>query len=184
MTKNPNIIRVGDRVRIVNPQVFIRCGYPKSLDQSIKEVEEKYNEVLTKFMKELGLSVFSSRLPHTDRILSRVYEQVRLAVAYAKLREEKFGGKQRSVHTENRPELAGVTRFVMGIFYVKSGVYCPGSCYGGYGWEEDYDPPVLDEQKTHKILRLSFMPEICIEATNVVKITKENDEEFSSALEE
>jgi hypothetical protein len=125
-------------------------------------------------------------MPHTDRILSRVYEQVRLAVAYAKLREEKFGGKQRSIHTENRPKLANATYFVTGIFYVKSGVYCPGSWYGGYGWGEDndYDPPFLDKQKTHKILRLSFMPEICIEAINVVKITKENDEEFSGALEE
>ena len=35
---NPKIIRIGDTVKIVKPNIFIRCGYPLSKNEAKKEI--------------------------------------------------------------------------------------------------------------------------------------------------
>ena len=50
---NPNIIRIGDRVKIINPIFVTRCGYPLGIDDMIKEVCERFG----KDIKDLMYSV-------------------------------------------------------------------------------------------------------------------------------
>jgi len=43
---DPKIIRVDDYVRIDNPEMFVRCGYPLSLNDMCKEVEDIFGKVI------------------------------------------------------------------------------------------------------------------------------------------
>ena len=177
MKKKKDIIRVGDRVEIVEPHIFIRCGYPKTVDDMIAEVEKEHGEVLRKFVKDLGLSIFPRHLPYEkDGFFSDVYEEIRRAVAYAKLKAERFGGSRRSVHTEYKENEKGRVYMVGGIRFVKSGTYEAGGYYGGMDGYE-YEPAYLTNQKTHKILRLAYLPDLEIEAIHVKKVQPEEKED-------
>lgn len=173
MKKKKDIIRVGDRVEIIEPHIFVRCGYPKTIEDCICEVEKEHGEVLQKFVKDLGLSILPPFSPYgKDSFFSDVYEEVRRAVAYARLRAQHFGGARRSVHTEYKENEKGRQYLVNGIRFVKSGTYEAGGWYGGMDGYE-YEPAYLTDQKTHKILRIGYFPDMEIEAVHVKKVQPE-----------
>jgi hypothetical protein len=166
---NPSIVRVGDQVRIVNPQIFIRCGYPWSKQYVIENViTADERQGLAKLLgynyaTDIGGEYF------------RPYNTMLEAFAYFKLIKNNFGGRERSIHTENKPELQDKICRVVGKKTVKTGVYRSGSCYGEEG---DWEPPYLDDEKTHIILELceidNFMQEFKIESKNVEKVLPES----------
>ena len=175
--KNDNIIRTGDTVEIVEPHIFVRCGYPKTVEDSICEVEKEHGDIIKKLVQELGLSIFPPFHPYgKEQFFSDVYEEVRRAVAYAKLKAERFGGSRRSVHTEYKENEKGKKYLVCGIRFVRSGTYEPGGWSGGMDGYE-YEPPYLYDQKTHKILRVGYFPDMEIEAIHVKKIKPAEEEE-------
>ena len=50
---DPKIIRRGDIVRIKNPEMFIRCGYPLSFPDVCEEVSEIHKEDILKFIDKV-----------------------------------------------------------------------------------------------------------------------------------
>lgn len=185
MKKDPNIIRVGDTVKIINPLMFIRCGYPLCKQDMQKEIKEHFGNIIN----DLIFSVKNGNkfMPSNENPLlenkHRSYDDIIDALAYFRLASKNFGGNERSIHTRKCEWLMNKSGKVSEIRFVKTGIYRAGNGRGYYGDVESI-PPSLKNEKTHKILKL-YAPEysssnpietweefteIEIEATNVQKI--------------
>lgn len=138
MKKDPNIIRPGDRVRVVTPLQFLRCGYPKTPEDYLCEATKK----LASFGLKMKPYVF-------DRVADRL--------AWGLCVTNGYGGRDRTIHTQESPDLLGKTFVVREVRTVMTGVYFPPR-----GWsqpdywtgESDYEPGGLDKQKSHRIAQL------------------------------
>ena len=184
MSKRKDVIRICDRVKIINPQIFLRCGYPLT-KQIIKDtvITEEQKDLIEEMFKLFG--VHSCRQSSdiflaTDIKNDRYYEKVLDVMAEVVLGQKQWGGSDRSIYTENRPDLLNISGQVISKKIVKTGRYTSGhsSCnyYGGY---DDYDPPYLENETSHVILKVCvgnpsfiFGEEIEIEKCNVEKIVE------------
>lgn len=161
---DPSVIRVGDIVKVLKPILFIRCGYPMSLQDARKEVEEIYSGKI----KSLIRSVQTGENPTVEekptiRNLNYVdkwkgdcsFKDIVNVLAYLRLRYKNFGGNERKIYESEHKDVEGRTFRVDKIFYRKTGIYMRG--YSGYDYngEWDYCPSYLEKEKTHKILCLS-----------------------------
>ena len=163
---NPKIIRVGDVVQITNPEFFIRCGYPLSMEDMRAEVQKYFG----KHISDLMLSIGGEKLITSDATNStiwtddygsnpwenRAYLEVVDGLAYARLCSKKFGGNTRQLFTTRNEEHMGKKARVEAIRIVKTGTRDSGSYHSMDG---DYDPPCLMNEKTHKILTVDFYRE-------------------------
>ena len=171
-----DIIRKGDKIRIIKPYFFIRCGYPKSNDTETNTVIEKYEKQIKEMVYDQTTpsSVFNTQ--HIDRhLLTKIAKEI----AYARLRINGFGGAERTIHTKHLEELKDKEYTVGEIKYHKTGTYSPPSHSGDY--YEEYEPATLENAKTHKILSLTPIGvhifdryDLRIEAANVEKIHPNN----------
>ena len=174
MPKNPNIIRVGDRIRVDNPQFFIRVGYAKCLDSESEVVHEQFAHDINDLLIKTGLPMHSGLSERYYRTLQRIEREI----AYARLKQFGMGGDRREIYTREVPEFAGKEYKVQGIRFVKTGKYYSPSSGYSYDGEYDYEPGGLEDQKTHKLLELDswFFPPgmgtdlVTIEACHVTKI--------------
>jgi hypothetical protein len=199
---SPNIIRIGDTVKIINPEIIIRVGYPMSFDDACKQVKELYHNEILEFLNKtvdkqetvpLYKSLLIAHINENEYVKSKIYRKLVYALAYEHMHRKGFGGKERKIYSEQRQELLGITAKVTKIFIKKTGIYfSPSGGYDNYSGEYDYDPGGLDKEKTHKILELDhwlsnglvFSTEwethyLKIEACNVEKI-HEGDSQNSS----
>lgn len=134
---DPKIIRVGDRAKIIDPLMFIRCGYPLCLADIEKSPEfQSIEPKIEEFWDNLGLS------PQ-----EKESSLVRKAVLRCLLRKSGFGGKERKIITKEVPGLKGATISIVRKKNVKTGIYERGS----RDYEGDYSPPYLSNEKTHVI---------------------------------
>jgi hypothetical protein len=204
---DPKIIRVGDVVKIVNPLIFIRCGYPLSKNDMKKEIYEHYGKIIEDLLYSVSRgNVFIQRdvnglypdqqqsniFPVTNQKLDYLNNEIVDLLAVRRLFAKKFGGTDRTIHTELRSELKDKTASVTNKKNVKTGIRVPGSSYRSsfYDPEVECDPPYLSQAKTHKILQIDlgdellkdwkgsgwqYKEEIWIETANVEKIPEEND---------
>lgn len=146
-------IRRGDVVRIVNPEIFVRCGYPIDYKEESQRIAEEKKLEIELFFHALGLGT------PTEEEIKRVAN----AVTYSSLQHKRFGGNERKIYTKRDPELEGLVAEVTDVRLVKTGVRVPGRFYsGGYWGEDEYEPPFLDEVKTHRILTLDYAIFGCI----------------------
>lgn len=154
MKKNPNIIRLNDRVRIVIPKVVVRVGYPKTVKDYLEAAEGKYGQQL--------------RYDMGDFLAEKALRQI----AYGLAKTDGFGGRERSLHMEDKPELLGQEFNVSGVRMVQTGTYYPPSGYTSYYGEYDYEPGGLADMKARRLvtgfsmgyLRVSdSLPEIPVE---------------------
>ena len=150
LKKNPEIIRVGDIVQINNPECFVRCGYPLSLDDVCEEIYQLYSDKIERFIDEI-VKVDENKTPRftVTRTTQKPYEKIVRKLAYIRMRNKEFGGNERRIFTERRESLKDAEAEVIKIKIVKTGDYVKAT--GGYG---EYEPPYLENQKTHKILYL------------------------------
>ena len=126
MTKKRSIIRMYDRVKIINPEFFIRCGYPKCQEDEMKVVIKEFGYQIHR-MIEPGPGAAANGLAwHGDE---RLFEKVCREIAYARLKNMGFGGGKRTIHTERREEFMGKTFSVTKVKICKTGSYYPPS-YG------------------------------------------------------
>lgn len=179
MEKKASIIRVYDKVKVINPEFFVRCGYPKCQKDEMKTV---YRE----FGPQIKAMICSNRGDRLFEGEDRLFEKVCREIAYARLRNTGFGGPNRSIYTERLEEHMGECFSVVGIRFCKTGEYYPPS-RSTYE-SDDYDPGGLCDEKTHKILSLSplakrlasgfFMGDkpLMIEASNVEKASIHEDD--------
>ena len=125
-----DIIRSGDTVEVVDPQAFLRCGYPNSFDYYVKLAKETYPMM--------------SRYRNRDAI----YRQIAYGLGCA----DNFGGPDRSIHPYPGPYKEGTLLKVTGTRVVKTGTRYKG--YGGssYNAYDDAEPPGLSSMETHIIV--------------------------------
>lgn len=156
--KKPKRIGVGDAVRIVTPEVFIRCGYPlvptsEEAVQFAKQFEPQLFEIME---KSLGVSPQIARnVTFAELKGNKAIKRFLKEMAYLYCAHRKFGGNERKIYTENKPELK--TDKVYTVRSVKScytGTYVSGSTWGNEWGEPEYDPPYLDKPTFHHILYL------------------------------
>jgi hypothetical protein len=149
-------IKVGDRVRILEPKFVGRVGYPLIYGMLMDEVENdpKVIEALSILDVRGGQNV-----PH----------YLHIAIAKLRVEQRNFGGRERTIHYEAdgvfQEYARGAVCEVTGRRVVKTGTYYPASRGGSssdYDWEPE--PGGLADCKTHVLLRTSFGE---IEACNV-----------------
>lgn len=186
MSNKKDIIRVGDYVRVVKPNRFLRCGYPLTIHDVMPEVHRMVSETdLTDYICS-ALEVNHQQLDEYGKFNTFLRN-----IAYCKLRQKKFGGRNRSIHTVFDPSLQDVVGKVSIIKYHKTGMYVPGSCYTTIDSEYDCDPPFLSNEKTHKILSITYVSNgslivpfdyLNIEDIHVKKVTEKEYIEFNNKV--
>lgn len=155
-------IKVGDKVTIINPEFFVRCGYPMTFEQACKEVEEKFckEKDVMDFLCKIGLVEEKNKyLVDKDYTLIRTKDKIIGALGYYYLgRVKRFGGSERKIYTIRKEDYVKintdnvwkVTKYKM---VVTGTYYPPGGGYNYYG-EYDYEPGGLSNMEQHKILQL------------------------------
>jgi len=161
--KDPKIIRVGDMVKVINPQLFIRCGYPMSFKDSVEEVKKEHGDKIRNFMLNIeGITRNNSPLFAKYTLKERITDENKTflkivnALAYDHIRRKGFGGRVRQIFTKEDTRWQDEELLVDNIKFVKTGVYVKGGTY--YTYDEpypEYEPSCLDDEATHKILGLS-----------------------------
>lgn len=187
MSRRKEVIRVDDLVKVVNPEIVVRVGYPMSKEMALEEVNKLHRKQLHAFLAELGYvqkcSDFKGLLMETEKY-GGVLDKIMRELAYVHLHKQGFGGRTRSVHTSTEERLRDQTYKVVNIRYTRVGeYYAPYSSAGSFWEEPEWEPGGLDKAKTVKILQLCEIGHyVCylkdspleIQATDVVKVT-END---------
>lgn len=127
-------IREGDRVRIVTPRVVVRVGYPKTVDDYVEAARRKYGDLLVEDMNK--------------RCVDKALQQI----AYGFAKADGFGGRERSLHCEDVPELAGQVFTVDGVRMVQTGTYYPPHAWVSHCGEHDYEPGGLENMKARRLI--------------------------------
>ncbi len=176
------IIRCGDRVKIINPQFFVRCGYPLTKEDIKRDFIT--NEERGLIEKLLGIThhtdhIESLLLNSSFRKTNETYEKILDDLAFYKLKQKGFGGSERNIFTIPRDEFKNTECQVVGKRVVQTGVYAKDYDCGDYG--EYYSSwSFLSHQKSHVILSLNIWRdsrELEIEASNVEKLGVVSDQE-------
>lgn len=152
MSKDKNLIRVGDYVKIVNPLVVTRVGYPLSkLDMVDKQTPEQVKAIEDMFKAfNYHPSPWSEGV---QRNYTRFLDAVRYKMASIMISQAGWGGKERTIHTINLPDMMDKKAKVTERRVVKTGIYNAGwgTGYDSYNGYEDYDPPTLGSERTHVV---------------------------------
>lgn len=149
------IIRVGDTVEIVIPNVFIRCGYPIDISELAETLLKKHQDKFREFT-----------YVNYPEIPRATVDEIRdVAFAYAKViaRGKRFGGSKRRIYTIHIPSLKGRTCQVLAKKVVYTGERVPAY----HGHEGDVEPPFLADAKAHVILELNGYYTLKTEETTV-----------------
>ena len=155
-----NIIRKDDRVKIVNPEIVIRCGYPLSKKMVIDtivtpEQKETARALLRAFGVPPPMPLLADPFDPLGIALqdTTVYDKVMDIMAYEILKQRHFGGKERRLFTERKESLKDATGYVIEKKVVQSGTYTAGG-REYYGADYDYTPPYLSVDKVHVLCRV------------------------------
>ena len=153
----------GDWVRIDNPEMFVRCGYPLSIAVVREQVQKEYGQEIEDFIDRVAfgkhandnlLVPYHTVFKQGDR-LSRSTRQIIDALAYERIKVQEFGGKERKIYTEYAEAMKGKIFKIIGAKTCMTGHYvAPSGGYDGWTGECDYYPGYLDGQKCHRILHL------------------------------
>lgn len=151
------VIRVGDKVRVINNRFIKRVGYALSCHDFIDDIFQDI-AVANAYTKLSG-----DGTKHSKGFLSFCY-----AIALGKVRSANFGGRERKIHYfETRKDKAGlfwkcdteIADYTGNVFEVlekrvaKTGLYFPPSGgYDSYTGEDWSEPGGLSGGKTHVLL--------------------------------
>lgn len=151
------VIRVGDVVRIKEPIMVQRVGYPWTLDYVKKN---KISEPQKNDIERLLLSV--SRRSWPNGVLrnirdSKEFNKILNILAHCILKNNDFGGKERCIWAETVEKYKGKLAKVVGKHIAKTGLYCPPSnSFDYYNGGYEYEPAGLSNEQTHVILHLEI----------------------------
>ena len=150
--KRDRVIRVGDRVKIVTPKRFIRCGYLHDMEFYKNLLAPLAVDIEALVVKARATADMAARPPF---FTTKPYPQLLQALAYQVALDDSFGGADRTIHEEDVPEWQDLECTVSGISTVVTGTRCSGGyCGGSYYDNDEYEPPSLDDQKRWRILDL------------------------------
>lgn len=154
---NPNkrkldssIIRVGDNIKIIIPEMVERVGYPLTKKLIVESMTVEQKSKLYRTIAEIfGLKHYSgdSNLLFYD---TKDDDRLLYAIAGRILKEKGWGGRERKIYTAIDESYRGQVYTVYKKKVVKTGKYNHGSSWQDY-WtgEYDYDPAYLSNEKTH-----------------------------------
>ena len=188
--KKDEIIRKGDVVRIINPEFFIRCGYPLAFSTVLAEVQEKdskYQEKIDDLLRNffvIGNAKEVFKMTADKHDTSKIKYQIESAIAYGLLKRREFGGNERKIYREKYVTITHRDWEVIGKKVVKTGIRQTFTDFDPEG-----DPvrgaPFLHKEQSHIILeiiptvnRTLFAANSFIEAANVEKVMKPATKEF------
>jgi hypothetical protein len=170
--ENDNIIREGDLFKIINPQIFKRCGYPLNIQMVKDAFTAEQDDAVRQLLKTFGIfgskDIFQSNVFQANE---KLFEKVKDVLARRILSDKGFGGRERKIYTEEQLELKDKTFRCIFKRVVNTGMYQP--CHQDYFDQYDCDPAHLSNQKTHVILafwKVGDMKEMEIERCHVEKI--------------
>lgn len=157
--KRSEVIREDDLVQVVTPRFVVRVGYPKSLQDYERELQESQQ------VQDALDALFKLATGRTQRFPERIVgagpekhrsrERVERELAYLRAVAKGFGGNERSIHWKEIPELEGVQARVVGVRTAYTGERYEGGMSGPYDCQE-YEPAGLADPKAHRILRLEL----------------------------
>lgn len=155
MSKKPPF-RVDDLVKIANPQFFVRCGYPLCKKDAYKALDEgEVGKRVKELLKSLKMESHIRAYPGVSEAMTWDYRKILDVFASGWLYQRNFGGPERTIHTKEIPELKDKVFRIVAQKFCKTGIRKSGTGCGGYWESDDYDPPYLDDVKTHRILALA-----------------------------
>jgi len=170
MTKK-DIIRVDDKVRIINPEFFVRCGYENNRQSHTERIEIVNRDDIIELIKNVFPNHFPKIISYSKDSMARwesVIHNVAKALAYEAVHENMKSGEERKIFTSKYSVGSYFGNDVVtDIKYVKTGTYIPPHIYHGV-WDDDYEPGGLLNEKVHKILQIDF--DNWIEDINVEKV--------------
>ena len=157
-----NIIRVNNRVKIINPEVVIRCGYPLSKKMVIDAITPEQKEATYALLRAFGVPPPAPPATPADTIEDMLnanwdhttYDKIVDIMAYEILKQKKFGGRERKLFTERKESLRNATGYVVEKKVVHSGIYTYGGGRYDYDGDYDYTPPYLSIDKAHVLCKV------------------------------
>lgn len=181
---DPKIIRIGDEVKIVNPELFDGCLYDNNIDDRTRALAQQHGQEIWDFVckflspqstGEIMETIFEEHNFTRDRAVGKIAN----AIAYELVGQQMRLGNEKKIVARLVPEYLGDVMTVRDIKFVHTGKYHPSETSRSYyDGEIDYIPAYLYDRKVHKILRIDDCWEydesdqgIWIEAKNVVKET-------------
>lgn len=149
--KKKNSPKVGDWVVIVDPRLFVRCGYELTPESVRNDVLRLYDKELAPFRKVFGIGLYFQ--PNSCDAFDKIVYQL----CYHYVHKQDFGGRERKIFQGDAEEkLRGVTVQICEIKRIVTGLYNPGYRCGSYDDPWEYSPPYLSKQKHHTVY--SFFP--------------------------
>lgn len=198
MVKKKDIIRVGDKVKILRPNFIYKWGYENNLQTIKNDIAVKHEHSIQAFITKMLDEIEGSNLTQTNRIyplVSNKYPKnavyrVASGIAYALVGKNMKDGNRRRLFYCSDPSYkeefedpfslvltheAGQIQEVSEVRVVKTGEYYPPE-YEYSDWGDcfyDVIPGGLNNSKTHKLLRLDGS-ENWIEVCDVEKVYEED----------
>lgn len=143
---NKSKIKVGDLVRIVNPQIFVRCGYPLCLKDVMESIDQ--NIAIDLIKKVTGIPD-QQPLNITPKV-ERAIRDINKGLAYALMLSKGFGGSERRIYTREEPSYLNAIVKVESKRRVVTGDRYGGCGPGYYG--DEAEGPALENQEHHTLI--------------------------------
>ena len=177
MKLNKTIFRVGDRVKIINPEFFVRVGYPLTKEIAKETlISQKQRELICHLLGEnYVIDKVGYADPKADDIFMTdsnkygCYYEILDVLAYHEIAKRNFGGKERKIYTKTLEEFRNKEAVIQKKRTVKTGEYHHGRNWG----DGDYDPPYLSDEKSHIILTIDISNCWNLEAREIESINLE-----------
>jgi hypothetical protein len=140
------VFKPDQRVQIINPEIFIRCGYNLTKKDGLNMISDEDKATIAKIIG--GRTAYNLSFNGFDGIYDKVLDEI----AYSRIKEKSFGGSERKIFTELKEKYRNQFAYVNSKRIVKTGKYEAGYTSG---WEQpEYNPPFLGAEKSNIILNL------------------------------
>ena len=136
------IIRIGDYVRVVHPEFFVRCGYPETQKGVFDAMSITDDTTVHTMFRQMGIP---AREGYVRTIMQRL--------AHYRWRESGCGGPYRRIHTKTLEDAEGLVFRVVSKRTCITGDYFAPSMY--QDWESGHfesEEGGLRNRQTHVIL--------------------------------
>jgi hypothetical protein len=195
-----HVYREGDLVRVVQPFVYQRCGYPYDIVKEGQRLGDTFAEDIVALIDKMdpredptpvrppvktarGMqleALFVENSPFVPQGFAGMGSDYHdLCSRFARIIAQRrgFGGNERRIYTEDRVDLHGAVLRVSSKFVRKTGTRFGPSSYQSYEGEWDYDSGGLSNEQTHVILRCHrYNPKWIASLDDVIQIEAANVE--------
>lgn len=174
---NKSKIKVGDLVRIVNPQIFVRCGYPLCVKDVMESIDQ--NIAIDAIKRLTGIP--DQRPFKITSKVERAIRDINKGLAYALMLSKGFGGSERKIYTREEPSHLNAIVKVESKRQVVTGTRYPGCGPGYYG--DEAEGPSLENQQRHTLLKfwpVTFEAVLLSDSTDYLEIEQIHVEKVES----